>query len=405
MKTWSMAFRNILRAKRRSLITILAMAFALGIMVVYTGLMDGMIGDMKKNAVMLEMGHVQIHAEGYQESPSIYKRIQTPDVLLERLAKAGYTASYRLFASGLAAHGNSSAGVYLRGVAPDLEAETMRLPHHLLAGKWLNRNDPKDIVLGKRLAKTLSASLGDEIVIVSQASDGSIANDLYRVGGILKSISEEVDRAGLFMTVDAFRYLMVVAKGAHEIVITLPEDADLNAAASTIANMAQEIEVSTWRQLNPALAQMIDAADAFLLPLVIITYIAVAIVILNAMLMAVFERIREYGVMKALGVNPYEVFFLVLTETIIMTTAAAVLGLGFGVPLAFYLETHGINLTPFTEGTTISGVALDLIWHSMVSARTILLPLVTLYVLTVIATIYPAAKAAYLNPVEAIHHH
>jgi ABC-type lipoprotein release transport system permease subunit len=405
MKIWRMAFRNILRMKRRSLITTLAMAFALGIMIVYSCLMDGLVHDMEKNATMLEMGHVQIHAPGYLESPSIYKRIEDPESLVASLQNAGFHASYRLFASGLAARGNASAGVQFRGVDPTLESDTTRLPHHLLEGKWLDEKEPKNVVLGKRLAQTLSAKVSDEIVVVSQASDGSIANELYIVAGILKSVGEIVDRSGLFMTVSAFRELMVMPEGSHEIVIAVPPEQELQDALPAIKKIAQGLDVKTWEQLNPALAEMINSADAFLIPLIVITYMAIAIVILNAMLMAVFERIHEYGVMKALGVGPFSVFRLVLIEAFIMTHGAAILGLATGVPLAFYLETHGIDLGIFAQGATISGVAIDLVWRSLVSVSSILMPLIFLYILVLLGTMYPAIKAARLKPVDAIHHH
>ena len=404
MKTWRMANRNIFRNRRRSLVTTAAMTFALAIMVIYSGLIDGFTRDMERNATMLEMGHVQIHARGYRESPSIYKRIEAPEKLVGELKARGFRASYRLFANALAAKDKSSAGVQLRGVDPRLEAESLRLPKHMLAGKWLHGSDPQGVVLGRWLSRTLSAKIGDEIVIVSQASDGSMANDLYKVRGILKNVGESIDRAGFFMTAEAFRELMVVPKGAHQVVVTCPENTDIEKVAAEIASMADGNEVHAWWRINPALAEMISLTDAFLLPMIVLVYLAIAIVILNAMLMAVFERIKEYGVMKALGVTPGRVFALVSAETVIMTTIAALIGVGIGLPLAFLLEEHGLDVGYFSDNITMTGVAMETVWRADVSAKTVLMPLLTLYVLSLIASVYPALKAARLNPVDAMRH-
>lgn len=402
VKIWHMAGRHVLRSKRRSLITILAMAFALGVMVVYMGLMDGLLRDMEQNAVMLEMGHLQIHAPGYLDTKSIYTRIGASERIMAALA--GFSSSPRLFASGLAAKGDASVGIVLRGVDPVREAATIRLPRHLLTGRWLDQDDPHGAVLGKRLAHALAARVGDTIVVVSQAADGSLANDLFTVRGILKAASDGIDRSGFFITNAAFRALMVVPEGVHEIVVTIPPHADLVTAASRVKMLCPGLDVRTWQRLNPPLADMIASTNVFLIPLIVITYIAIAIVILNAMLMAVFERIHEYGIMKALGVGPLDVFRLVLAEMAIMAATAGALGLAGGVPLAKRLETHGIDLADFIQGGTLAGVALDPVWRALLTPRAVWMPLAGLVIFALLAGLYPAAKAARLNPVDAIHH-
>ncbi|RJO65879.1 MAG: ABC transporter permease [Myxococcales bacterium] len=402
--TLRMAFRNIFRAKRRSLITILAMAFALGMMIIYVALYQGLLRDMQKSALTLVLGYVQIHAPEYRETPSLYKRIADPDKLVARIDSEGYTAAPRLFANGLAAFGNSSAGAQLRGVDPVLEAKATRLPHHIRLGNWLSADDPKGVVLGSKLALNLGAKIGDEIVIVSQAADGSLANDLYKVRGVLKSAGEEIDRAGFFLTLQAFRELMVLPEGAHEIVVSLPEEADLDAATARIAALAPQDEVLNWRKLNPALAEMIELSEASMIPLIVIVYIAIGIVVLNAMLMAVFERIREYGVMKALGIGPWRVFILVVLETLFMAVGASIVGVAFGAPVMALLSRYGLDLTAFGDSAAIGGVALEMVWRTAPSFEAVFTPMILLTLLALLAAVYPAWKAARLNPIDAIHH-
>jgi len=404
MNTWQMASRNLMRARRRSSITVLAMALALGIMIAYSGLFDGMMSGMKENAIMLDMGHIQIHAEGYRDTPSIYTRITDAEDITQNIIAKGYMASERLFANGLVAKGNSSAGVMLRGVDAEGEEAAMQLPGHVKNGKWLSKDDQHGVVLGFRLAKTLSAKIGDEIVFVSQAADGSMANDLYTVRGTLKSAGEMIDRSGLFMNIDAFRELMVIENGAHEIVVTIDEEKNLEEAVGNIKNMAKENEVLSWQEINPSLFEMLNASKSMMIPMIVITYIAIAIVILNAMLMAVFERIKEYGVMKALGMGPLGIFNMVVAETMLMAITATVLGLLLGISLSWYFQTYGIDLTSVAEGATFSGVAYNSIWKSKLTLESVLQPVIVLYIMVALAAIYPAVKAARLNPIEAIHH-
>jgi ABC-type lipoprotein release transport system permease subunit len=137
MKVLRLAFRHTLRNRRRSLITVLAMAFSLAIMVIYIGLTDGLLRDTRENAIMNEIGHVQVHAPGYMDTKSFYRQIEDPQTLLAAYAAAGLHASGRLYASGLCAKGNSSAGVVIRGVDPVAEARTTRMARHLMQGRWL----------------------------------------------------------------------------------------------------------------------------------------------------------------------------------------------------------------------------------------------------------------------------
>ncbi|HQP32395.1 MAG TPA: FtsX-like permease family protein, partial [Deltaproteobacteria bacterium] len=350
------------------------------------------------------IGHVQVHAPGYMDTKSFYRQIDDPEALLDAYAAAGLHASARLYASGLCARGTSSAGVVIRGVDPVAEARTTRMAGHILEGRWLDPHCDREVVLGRRLAQALSARIGDELVIVAQAADGSVANELFTVRGILKSVSENADRAGFFVTEKAFRDLMVMPTGAHEIVITTAMDADLAATEARVKGLSPGQDVRTWEQLLKAAQEMVASMEAYLLITLIITYVAIAIVTLNAMLMAVFERIREYGVTKALGVGPWDVFHQIMIETLIMASAAAVIGLAAGIPLTMWLETHGIDMSRFTQGATLSGIAIDVIWRAVLTPRVVLVPLVFLYLFSLLAALYPAAKAARLDPVKAIHH-
>lgn len=399
-----LSFRNVFRARRRSAITTLVMAFALGMMIIYLSLTDGYSRGMADNAVSMQMGSIQVHAPGYLETRSVYKMISSPDDYIRAIDSRGFKAVPRLFSSGLAAKDESSAGVLIEGVDASAENWAFKMPRQLMDGKWLDNADPKGVVIGKRLARSLSAGIGDEIVIVSQAADGSIANDLFRVRGILKSVSEITDRAGFIMPINTFRDLMVMPEGAHEIAVMIPAGYDLNIALRIVEGICRGQDIRSWQLLNPALANIINILDIVMIFLIIITSAAISIVILNAMLMAVFERIREYGMMKALGVTPFDIFCMVIVEILVQAAAAAVIGLAFSIPLAISLQTYGIDLSVLVDGGTISGVAVSLALFSYLTPFAVLTPLAALFVFSLAAGAIPAIRAARLDPVRAIHY-
>jgi ABC-type lipoprotein release transport system permease subunit len=405
MKILSIAYRNVFRNWRRTLVTTLAMGFAGFIMILFATLMAGFIKTSEQNAVAMDLGDIQIHAQGYRNDPDLYTRIMNADSLVKSIQENGFYAAQRLYGFGLAAAGSTSAGIQLRGVDLVNEATVTQIHNHVMQGDWLSDKDTHGVVIGKKLARTLGVKPGDEVVIIGQASDGSMANDLYIVRGILKSVGEVLDRSGFFMLANSFRELMVIPEGAHEIaVMRTDRSRDLEEATSQIAALAAGYETLNWRQLRPTIARLLDVADIQIMVMILITYIAVATVVLNAMLMSVFERIRELGIMKAIGVKPFQIVRLIYLETMVQVTVASLLALSSGWLVARYLQKHGIDLSSISSGASFSGVAMDPIWYTYITREALVLPVVMLFIISAIAVIYPAFKAAFIQPVKAIHY-
>jgi ABC-type lipoprotein release transport system permease subunit len=405
MKILSIASRNVFRNWRRTLVTTLAMGFAGLIMILFASLMQGLLQASEKNAVSMDLGDIQIHTADYREDPDLYKVIENPDHILKGLRQAGFKATKRLYGFGLAAAGSTSAGVQIRGIDLTSESDVTRINQHLLEGTWLEESDLKGVVTGRKLARTLGVKPGDELIFVGQATDGSVANDVFTVRGILKSVGEEVDRTGLYMTEKSFRELMILPQGVHEISIMRSDRSSaLETAAKTAAGLAPGLEVLNWRQLKPVISRILDLADSQMIILVVITYTAVALLVLNAMLMTVFERIRELGIMKAVGVTPWQLMLLVYAETFIQVSAAGLLAAVSGCALASYFENHGIDLSALGEGASLGGVAVDPVWTAYLTPRAVVVPILFLFIIAFIAVLYPAVKAALIQPVKAIHH-
>lgn len=403
MNIFKVAWRNVWRNKRRSLVTIAAMTFALWVELLYSGLIVGFMEGMERDVLELEVGDMQIFAGDYLDNPSIYTAIDDPEAVLAKLDSLGYPASARLLGGGLAAAGEYSAGVAFRGLDGERDAGVSRIHEQLAEGAWLDPADPYGVVIGRRLARTLDVGTGDELVVLTQAADGSMANELYTVRGVLLGVAEGTDRTAVFMNAAAFRELMVFPQGAHQIIVRRPDEVELEVAAAEVRSLVPELEVRTWRELMPIIATMLDSTQAMTFTIFFIVYIAVAILILNAMLMAVFERIREFGVLKALGMSPLQVVKLIFVESAIQTALAIAVGGTLAVPGMGYLARVGIDVG-LLGGTDMAGVAMRPIWYGVYNANTLSGPLLMLMVIVGLAVLYPALKAAWIRPVAAMRH-
>lgn len=398
-----LAWRNLWRNPRRTLVTVAATTLALLTMILAAALFDGFLQGTERKVLDLELGDVQIFAGDYRDNPSLYTRIEDAEAVVRRLEQAGYAASPRLLGGGLGAAGGTSAGVALYGVEVDRDARVSQVHAAIARGAWLDPRDPGGVVIGWRLSRTLGIEPGAELILLSQAADGSTANARYTVRGVLKSISDGLDRGGVYLDAAAFRTLMAVPTGAHKIVVRRPKAVGLDAAAGAIQRLCPGLDVKTWRELSPTLASYLDSARGSMYVMFFIVYVCIGIVILNAMLMAVFERIREFGVMKALGLSPGAVLGLILCETALMTGLSIAIGAALSVPILRYLTHTGLDMGR-SAGGSFMGLAFDPVWRAAVSRGTYTGPITLLCAIVAVAVVYPALKAALIRPIEAMTH-
>jgi putative ABC transport system permease protein len=398
---FSMAWRNVWRNTRRSGVTIAAMSLGLWVMVLYSGLVRGMIADMATSVTDLEMGEVQIVAEGYREDPALHLTLSEPEALLSSLDGLGFPASARLVGGGLAAVGKASAGVGLIGLDPGRDARVSALSTRVDRGAWLDPADPRGVVIGGKLCRALECEVGDELILLSQGVDGGIANDLYTVRGTLHPVGDGIDRSTVLMNEEAFRDLMGLSTGVHQVLVRVPQGQDLDLARDAIARLAPGAEVRTWKQLAPLLAQWLQATESILLVVHAIMYLAIAILVLNAMLMAVFERIREFGVMKAIGYGPAMVFWLIALESAVQVGLATGVGLSLALPAGWYLQTVGLNMGALA-GMNMMGLTMMENWRASFDLSTVVVPVGMLWFMVAGAAAFPALRAAAISPVRAM---
>ncbi|MDG1688685.1 MAG: ABC transporter permease [Gammaproteobacteria bacterium] len=406
MNLFTLASRNVYRHRHRSIVTTLAMAFACTMMIVFAALMDGFTIGSERNVVSMNTGDIQIHQPDYRDDPDIYSLIEQAGAIVEQHQQLGFYATVRLFAYGLMASDESSSGVQLRGIELETEPTVTDIDQHVMTGQWLSGDDPHGVVIGKKLSKLLDVSLGDELIFVGQTADGYMANDRFEIRGILKSVSAAIDNGGVFMSNTMLRELITLPKGAHEIVLMRHDrTTDLAAVTAQVkSRVGEQLEVMNWQQLMPIINRFIETAHLQTLIMMIFTYIAVGSVVLNAMLMSVFERIHEFGIMKAIGVKPQQLIVLIYIEMFIQTFLAVLLALGAGSVLSWYIQENGLDMSSLADGISFAGLAFDPVWYAALTSNALMMPSVFLFIIAAIAVIYPAIKVAVIQPVEAIHH-
>ncbi|MDF1525756.1 MAG: FtsX-like permease family protein [bacterium] len=400
-----MAWRNLWRNSRRTFITIFSMAFGLTMMIVGYALMDGMLNQMVHYATVLGTSHVQVHHPDYLEDHSLYDTINAPGTLLEDISGTGLgSAAPRIFATALVSSGQQSAGGQLWGIDPALENSVTELYKHLETGTWLAPDPMGQIVLGRNLARTLSAGPGDEVVVLTQAADGSLGNALYTVSGTLKSIGEALDRGGVIMHIKNLSDLLVMDSKVHEIAIRLNDPDALDTASSTLNETLDQktYKVENWKQLFPELAEYLRVSSSSMTIILFIIFAVASLGIVNTQLMSLFERTREVGIMRALGLSPLSVAVLVLFETLFLAMIAAVAGGIAGVLWSLRLESVGWDISWMGGSFAFVGVAFDPHMYATLTPAAVIDSIVVMVIVVLIASLYPLFRAARISPVDAI---
>lgn len=403
MNSLQYGWRNLWRNTRRTCITLAAVCLSTAILMASYGLMDGLMQHAVSNATNLVVGEVQVHAQGYRADHSIYKALNEPDLILQAAKQENVAAAPRRYGYGLVAVGTKSAGARFWGVEPASERTTFDLAQHLQEGRFLSETTQRGVVLGQKLARSLQAKIGSEIVVVVQAADGSLGNDLYTVTGILKAAGDSIDRNAALIHAADFVELFVSGDRIHEVAFNSRGMVSPERLTALLSIAAPEEEIKSWRQLMPEVSDMVNLFDAFIWIFGLIFLLAAGMGVMNTMLMATYERIREFGILKALGATPWGIIRDVAAEALMLAALGTILGTILGLAGSYYLQEVGLDLSIFAGTYSVGGVAFDPIWRATISPKMVFIPVVLMLIIGLLASLYPAALAARLDPVKAIH--
>lgn len=405
MALWNFAWQNLWRNGKRTWITLAAVALNTAILIATYALMEGFTERSIQSITNLVVGEVQVHAPKYLEDHSLYKTLDDPQNIVKTAHDNNIGAAPRSFGYGLVSHKTKSAGAFFWGVEPGMEREVFDLAKHIEHGEFLPDIRGKKIVLGKKLARSLNVGVGSELVLVVQAADGSLGNDLYTVSGILKAVGENIDRSAAILHADDMRELFVLGDRVHEIALNSHGTLTPEGLAVFVEGLAPGAEVKTWREILPMFSDMLNMSDVSMGIFGMIFFLAAGLGVMNTMLMATYERIHEFGVIKALGAGPWRIIRDVAAEAMVLAILSTTLGVILGTAGSYYLQVVGIDTGAFTTSEiSFAGVAFDPVWRATLSLNSIIRPVITMWVMCLVASLYPAIVAARLNPVDAMTH-
>jgi ABC-type lipoprotein release transport system permease subunit len=407
------AWRNLWRNPRRTLITMAAIALGYAMLLLFASLLAGLTQQMIDNGTRLSLSHIQVHAPGYAPDRSIYKTLggragtDVKRLLAAITADARVQAAApRVYGYGLASSTQHSAGTEILGVVPDQEQRVTRLHARLVKGTYLSTQTPKGVVVGEKLAQAIGVDIDAEMILVTQAADGSLGNDLFTVVGIFRTGLEALDRGLVLMPLSALQELLSLAPGRiHEVGVVIADAAGATAVAAELEHRLSEIipvRVQGWPALAPDLAEYVRLSCSNSTVLFFIVFLVAVIGIMNTMLMAVFERTHELGVLMALGMRPVQVIGLIIAEAGGLAVASLVLGGVLGAPLLWYLQVQGLDLRSVMGELSLAGVVVDPIWYGWHDFAVYGRAAVGLACTALISALYPALRAARFRPVEAI---
>ena len=404
MNALRIAWRNIMRKPRRTAVTVTAVALNTAVLIFSYAMMDGMLARLLHTSTHTHVGDVQLHAPGYLADRSMYKSLPEPHALVSTAAAAGLRATARSFGFGLVSRGTKSAGASYWGIDPVAETAVFEMADKLEKGIFLSARARSEVVIGRKLARILQADIDSELVALVQAADGSLGNELYRVVGILKSVGEELDRGGVLMHRGDFDRLFAAAGRVHEIAL-LGADRTPEAIASlyTDGRESPSVVAATWRQLMPTLSDMFNLSGASMKIIAFVFFLAAGLGVLNTMFMATHDRVREFGMLKALGTTPLRIVRDVLVEALVLAAVAALIGAGLGSAASLYFElSGGMDLTHWSGSLSISGVPIEPVYHFALHPERVASAVVSMSLICVLISLFPAVKAARLDPVEAM---
>lgn len=404
--TLRIAWRNLWRSRRRTLLAVSAIAVGQAALLATQGLMRGYAANIQRAVTGPMLGHIQIHHPDYREEKALDLVIEAADDKIGRIRELDHVvaAAARIYSSVLVAPERDAFIATLVGL--DVASESS--PFGILSGleKPLASGH---VMLGYRLARKCGAEEGDEVALVGQAADGSLANDLYTVQGIVSGPVDLINQSGIVMNLDDARRFMVMPDQAHEITIRAdaPEQVESILAALRGMPSLAKLEVLPWDELAPELVTMIDLAATSGWFVLIIVMIAAIAGIANTLMMATYERMHEFGMLLALGCRPARILRFIVMEALLLALLGVAVGSAAGIGFVEATRKDGIDMASWggqhTSDLAMEGLRMPLQIKPRLDWEDPFMGLLAVLLVSLIAAAWPAAVATRLDPTKALH--
>ena len=403
------SWKNVWRNKARSLVIICAITIGLfGGIFAYALMLGGTLQRVD-NAIKNETANLQLHNPAYLLEEDIKNTIINPKEYLDYLEQSPEVMgiSDRLKSSAMISTAYASSGVSVNGVYPEKEMKTTRLFESLTAGEYLKESDLIPIVIGDKLAKKLNADISDKLIISAPSADGKVVYGAYILKGIYDTDNNMFDGMQVFIKkCDLAELIGVDENTSSEIAVSLYNSDMTNTFITSLKDkFLTEIEdesiiIRSWKEIDPMLSMMVDLMSNMGWIFVVVILIALIFGIINTMLMVVLERVREIGMLMAIGMNKFRVFAMIMWETVFLPVTGGIAGMLFSLGFITYFKTYGLNLSVVAKGMNSLGFSSVIYPEAPISFY--IEVSVMIVITAILASIYPALKALKLHPAEAV---
>jgi len=402
-----LAWRNVWRQRRRTLIIALAMGVIMSMLVLYDGLIGGFEQAIYGNAIQLLGGNIQVHAPGYNEKVGRKPLLPLadPDALI-RIAESHVdvvSASKRIVTSGIVTNREGAFAVSIVGVEPEKESRISPVAQNITKGRYLGPEAEDYIVIGQGLATAMSVNVGDRISMVARSTHEQTRQRTMTIIGIYDVGVPSVEKGTIYLSLAEAQNLFGLSGQVTEVVISLKQIGQEAGVVSYINSRLTGYEVDTWINSFPELKQTMDMKTGVMGVFGVIMLCVAAIGILNSQMMAVFERTREIGVLGALGMKPGGVMLLFLLEGTLIGLMGAVIGAILGTGINGLMAYFGIDYGGFADLTEYTALISGRIYSQMAPLK-VLQHGVTVLIIATLAAFLPARDASQREPATALHH-
>ena len=398
-----LAWRNLWRNPGRTAALIAAIAIGLWAGVMTVGLVNGMYEQRIDYVIRSDLGHLQIHHPDFLAERDL--ELGLPEVgKVKHYLEGAYGVegfSERTYADGMFRSARNSSGVRIHGIVPETETKVTNLGEMVVAGVMPDPAAPvrNPMLLGQVLAEEHGVDLGHRVVLTFEDLSGEILSASFTVTGFYKSRSKDMDKMKLYVLSEDLRRLLGREDLAHEVVVRLEDPATTNSFTGVMQAQFPDLSVQSWDQLSPEIKMMIDYGGVSLVLIMVIIMLALSFGILNTMLMSLFERKREFGMLISIGMSRSRVFWMMMSESVVLTLVGSAIGMGLAFLAISYYSVHGLSLAAFAEGLAKIG------WDSLVFPFVTIGDFATISVIvigmTLLSSLYPALKAFRIHPLEA----
>lgn len=401
----SIAWKNIWRNKLRSAIVIIAVTLGLIGGILSVGIMFGSSDQHVKDAINDYVSEIQIHHPRYSENNEAKYIIENSDEIEKKISEIPEVKSVcsRMKIVGMANSPEAAVGIVINGINPVKEKTVTDIYSKIQdsSGNYFESEKRNPILISSKLAEKLKLHLRSKVILTFQEKDGTMTGGAFRVIGIFKTTNAVSDETNVFVKKsDLARLTLFPENTAHEIAIILNDKKAINNVKNIITKAYPDLSVMTWKEIQPDLAMITDFMNQMMAIFLMIILLALGFGIVNTMLMVVLERIKEIGMLMAIGMNRLRVFTMIMLETVLLSVVGGGIGMAISAGILNYFGRVGLNFSSVSKGLESFGYSA-IIYPKVETSFYFMLSFLIIFT-GILASVYPAIKAIKLNPAEAV---